>query len=700
MRHRAKEGAAVTSNDGRSDIPDDHDHDTIRGGRRPKISALTALLMLVGLSGLAIAQPVFDLLEKNAAELNPSAPSRMDILVFAVIVVVLPPLAAWLAYMVVRLLSARLGHAVLFAVVAGLGAVFGFEIVKQATSFGPKLVVVGGVLIAGGIAFGAYRFAPVRTWLACLAVAPVVFAVLFTVSKPMESLTATPRTVFTHVRIGAAHRLVMVVFDEFPARSILDGSGNIDAEIAPNLSALAGDGTWYRNTSTAAAWTQRAVPAILTGRAPLGQDAIPNAYDYPGSVFSLLESRYRVNASEGIEAICPRSACDAGSRRSLNLGTGLRGVASVARLLYRDFANPLSTFEPDLFHPIKQQALARTIAFAGSLTPRSTPTFDYLHSLLPHQPWRYYGAARSVGSGPRTVYERWPGGAAAATAEQRHILQVQTTDGLLGRVVDRLKRIGAYKDSVIVVTADHGVSFDPAFPSRRIVKGNAPSIGFVPLIIKSAGNAGGRVVDDPTSTVDILHLVAGELAITADGLPRTPPPAERDGKTTIVNGLIARAVGPGAPSATFDRSQAYRELVSARGWPIPAGSPGRFYRAGPYESHFGQQVRVTPLTNSQRSVLVSDPQAQLTPWSFLSLASARAPTSNRWLAVTVNGRIAGFARQDASVDPRFSVSLDPDSFESGTNRVAVYEASGNPLQPLYTPVALATGPVSRTAVSR
>ena len=48
----------------------------------------------------------------------------------------------------------------------------------------------------------------------------------------------------------------------------------------------------------------------------------------------------------------------------------------------------------------------------------------------------------------------------------RHLLQLQATDTLLGQILARLKRAGAYDDSLVVVTADHGVAFTKGEPSR------------------------------------------------------------------------------------------------------------------------------------------------------------------------------------------------------------------------------------------
>ena len=70
------------------------------------------------------------------------------------------------------------------------------------------------------------------------------------------------------MHIGKPNRIVMIVMDEFPLESILDGTGHVDAALFPNFAALANTSTWFRNDTTVAPYTDVAVPAILTGRLP------------------------------------------------------------------------------------------------------------------------------------------------------------------------------------------------------------------------------------------------------------------------------------------------------------------------------------------------------------------------------------------------------------------------------------------------
>jgi len=58
--------------------------------------------------------------------------------------------------------------------------------------------------------------------------------------------------------------IVMVVFDEFADTALLNAKHQIDRERNPNFAALADDSTWYRNASSVADMTPRAVPGIVS----------------------------------------------------------------------------------------------------------------------------------------------------------------------------------------------------------------------------------------------------------------------------------------------------------------------------------------------------------------------------------------------------------------------------------------------------
>ena len=102
---------------------------------------------------------------------------------------------------------------------------------------------------------------------------------------------------------------------------------------------------------------------------------------------------------------------------------------------------------------------------------------------------------------------------AAERGYQRHLLQVGYADVMIGRLLRRLKATGMYDRSLLVVTADHGLSFHAGEPfggrTRVTQAGNA----FVPLLVKTPGQKRARVVSTPAQTIDVLPTIADALGI-------------------------------------------------------------------------------------------------------------------------------------------------------------------------------------------
>ncbi len=101
--------------------------------------------------------------------------------------------------------------------------------------------------------------------------------------------------------------MVMVVFDEFPLASIIDGEGDLRSDLYPNFARLADDGTWFRNAVTVQQQTEHSIPAMLTGSVP-DPDLIPVAGQYPFNLFTALRSVYDLHVYESITQLCPRAA--------------------------------------------------------------------------------------------------------------------------------------------------------------------------------------------------------------------------------------------------------------------------------------------------------------------------------------------------------------------------------------------------------
>ena len=126
----------------------------------------------------------------------------------------------------------------------------------------------------------------------------------------------------------------------------------------------------------------------------------------------------------------------------------------------------------------------------------SQPPLLFVHSTLPHSVWRFLPDGRSypiegvenLGLSSRGwVGPQWQ----VDQGFQRHVLQVQYTDRLVGALLDKLRARGLYDDAVIVLTADHGASFLKGTPRRLVSRENVGAIAPVPFFVKLPGPARG-----------------------------------------------------------------------------------------------------------------------------------------------------------------------------------------------------------------
>jgi len=584
---------------GAAAVTDDHAASTAHPAPAPTRSrrrvAVDRLLVLAGLCGLAVAQPLLELLGKSPSTFQYRGLAGKQIAWFAVAVVVVPPVALWLVGVGADLVRRRAGTVVHLATVAALLFCVGVLFAKAISDAAGFDLGVGLAAATGGT-WAYARVAAVGLWLRLLAAANLVFLFTFCFASPASDWITTPDQVAADTEFsgvgadGQPPSVLMLVLDELPTQSILDADGAIDPVRFPNLARLAGDATWYRHSSTVSPFTQSAVPALLDGQDPHGD---PIWTDHPDNLFSLLAGSHHLIVSESLTKLCGFEVCagepvpppDAGDDAAPDAGSaaGARStewaaLAGDVRRLWVERVGPgpvaqartFDDFEEDLSRPGQtpgpttpdgstsdgsasdsngealttvpaNQALdgyfasslanqpTRLTSFVDALQPTDQPFLAFLHLVLPHQPWfsREDGARyRTPGdyTGP-DIATPWR----ARVTRQRHLLQAQYADRLVGLVLDRLQATGEYDDAVVVVAGDHGASFEPGESIRSIEDRNLDDIAYAPLLIKAPGQEDGAVDDRNVLTVDVVPTVAALLGTEptwdVDGVALTDDPA-------------------------------------------------------------------------------------------------------------------------------------------------------------------------------
>ena len=442
---------------------------------------------------------------------------------------------------------------------------------------------------------------------------PLVFALLFvTVSLVGKLVVGGGDNGPARAVVPASARvpIVMVFFDEFPMTSLLDSKGQIDRRLYPNTpswpTSPPGTGTppgSALHPLRGAGHAHRPVPDPRRRR--------PLLYRVPGQPVHLAVGVLRrAGARDRDPALpAPHLRGRGGRRRPHRLagpdpGPGRRldqdrvatadgrGPDRPVRGGHRrpGGRRPEEAGRPTFrFNQLRANQPSRFSDFLDQLRPSDQPALHFLHILLPHQPWKYLpSGARYSYPSINFGYDRKVGWttqpAPVQLGQQRHLLQVAYTDRLVGEVIQRLKDQGLYDKSLVVMTADHGISFTPDRP-------NGPSRSATPT-----SSCGCRCSSRPPPAVgqgrrpqlehvDPIPTIADILKVKVpwhvDGLSGLGPERSRTEKRFYP----ARPASRGRRPATWP----WPSAGSPTGSPGPEDGVAGLFEVGPYADLVGRR---------------------------------------------------------------------------------------------------------------
>lgn len=663
-----------------------------------------ALLELVALSGLVVAQPLLDITGRSPDFFLFHGAGAGDILVLLVLLTGMPPLTLWAVGAFTRLAGHRVRAAVHSLTVGLLLGALAVQVGKHLLPLrGTPLVLLAVAVAAGGL-YAYRRWRASAQLLRVAAVGPAVFALLFVFASPTSALVLPgARDTGGTAVAGAEHPpVVLLVLDELPLVSLLDPAGRIDEQRFPNFARLAAGSTWYRNATAVSGSTPYALPAMLTGRYPAGADA-PHYARYPDNLFTLLDGVYDIRASESISQLCPPSRCTPEQTTARGGLSGLLrdSIALLAQVLspvdtprdptagYREqtareagLADSQSSASFPTDSKFRWDALghnqpARLRTFLAGLRPTDRPTLHFLHLLLPHTPWSYLPSGMRYDPPKDLVND---GDGWVSLAYDRYDAQLRYTDRVVGELLRRLEETGLYERALVVVTADHGLSFTPGAQGRQTDQARrAPGeVLWVPTFVKEPGQTSARIDDRNWEQVDLLPTVAAHIGVSVpwriDGVSALDRPRERAEK---------RFHGEPAEPVTVSGDVFQAVLTGAA---RPALPPA------PAPELLGRPIAELPVTDGGPVTVVDaeafrnvEPSTGLVPALVCGSVPATVPDGTP-VAIALNGRIATVVRVVAPDGPgrRFCGLIRDDSlFRSGENHLELFEvASGNALRRL------------------
>jgi hypothetical protein len=680
--------------------------------------AVVRFAQLLALSGLTIAQPVLDSFAESPETFVYRRASTTDVVLFATLVTLALPTVLWLVEELAGLIGRPARSAVHLAFVAGLFGVMGWQLVERnAPDSGDALHLAGVAALgtAGTAVIVWFRWA--RGLLGLLGLSPLIVATAWLATGPVHEVAFAEGPGTAHgVAVEDPAPIVMVVLDELPTASLLDESGHVDETLFPGFARLAGDATWYRNTTTVSPTTPEAVPALLTGRYPGTVGQPPTAASHPDNMFRALQGTYELNVWELVAQLCPPDQCPA---QGGAVDRGLGALLADAADLWGDWMDEPPPSEDQEF-AIRQsdpESPRKFEEFISSLSTEDQPRLDFIHLALPHQPWRHLpsGArhdAPFLAEGLGAPNYSWKDDYFAAAGRQRHLLQLQRADGLLAQMLRRLDDLDRYDESLIVVTADHGVAFDTGEPIRGVSEGNLEQVMWVPLLVKAPGQQEGEVDDRPMQTIDVFPTIADLIGMdipwSVDGRPGSVARSEADDERRLYPWKLNEIVPPDdRDHATIDGAVGFDRLFDVP----PAGSAPRddlqLYRFGEWGSLIGEEAAAFDTgEESSLSIELQDADGDAVGRDHFRVAAGQAvvpvyvrgeiddlpPTFSSdpaELVVVVNGFVGGWGRAFSSKGVTQFFSLVPQELLAvGANDVEVFELAGTPERPVLGAVAV------------
>jgi Sulfatase len=506
-----------------------------------------------------------------------------------------------------------------------------------------------------------------------------------------------------------------VIFDEFPVHSLMAADGRVDAVRYPNFARLAGDATWYRNTASVDQDTPYAVPAILDGRLPR-QERLPVAADHPQNIFSLLAGRYELHVREDATQLCAPELCAPRSRPPL--------WKALARL----YGHDLLPDEIDAGLPEEEDAVADTRQvpreskrhryvrlhynlahdrpgrferFVDDIVGGQKPRLHLIHILLPHVPFQYLPSGRFYRATPKEALpgiDGRPGYEIPFVVEQayqRHLLQLEATDRLLGKLLDRLRAMGIYDRALVAVVADHGMSFRLGHDRRLVRRANVQDIAPVPFFLKVPGQERGRISDKPLQTIDVLPTIMDELGIRipwkVDGRSALRPARARPHRM-IVAKKFKHTYLVDTPQFERRKRAALARKVALFGW-----GADDIYRFGPRPDLIGRRAPA-----GGRTVTV-DSRTSLRPTHIAGTLPGGRLGGGRVVAVAVDGHIVATGvtfTLAGSDEEQYSAMVPERALGAGRHRIGLFVVSGDRLALAQRSPASSSASTSKRAIVR
>lgn len=661
---------------------------------------MVGIFHLFGLWGIGIAQPLFSVLAQSPEFFVAHNLGPLQVSLLAVFVVIGAPLFLTCLVGLFAVALPKLRQTLQSSAIGVLLLVGALAFLNLAADFKAFLSIPIATSVALVGAYFYWKSSEFRGFFSVLAPAAFLFPVYFLFFSPISALVlGNLRSAAVVSQIDANIPVVLVVLDELSASSLKSKNNEIDATQFPNLASLAEQAHWFPNAISAHPSTTWAVPAILTGLEPSWVDVLPPSYfGHPENLFSWLGSSYRMNVSEPVTSLCPPEFCEnAQNKKTVDAQLVLQDlyVIFAHMVVPPPYNNKLPRLdqnwkgfaEPDDFAGVfqkqgrEQQESGRIKSFenfVAAIEP-GTSTLDFVHILLPHSPYEFGNGFSHQGvklgelvDGPSLIDDEY----LVDYIQLLYLHQLSAVDALIGNLIARLKTVRKYEDALLIIAADHGVSFAPGGFRRELVVENAPDILNVPLLVKLPNQRSPVLNEQPVLNLDIVATIADVLG--------TKVPWRNEGRSIVADNYL-----PNENVILELRGTGSQLNVASISQKLNAEQPQHYSLTAPelnastvsteYDELLGTPIKDLNSVSSDLEIKSED----LAALNFVDLNSGflpilvrgsllRVPTKfeAQWIAIGLNGKIEAISPlydQSDDSEKKFRVVLPPKQIKEGRN---------------------------------
>ena len=274
---------------------------------------------------------------------------------------------------------------------------------------------------------------------------------------------------------------------------------------------------------------------------------------------------------------------------------------------------------------------------------------------------------------------------------QRHLLQLGLADRLLGELLERARRLGLFRDALVLVVADHGIGFHLGVERRTVTRENVEDLAPVPLFVKLPGQRRGRVTDEHVETIDVLPTILDVARVRTtremDGRSLLRPGGAQADRVTIFHrvGIELNTIGG---KYTFDPDDLRRRRQAAvrrkLAWFGSGRDLERLYRIGPHPELVGRATAALPRVggvaaatfHQAEELLQVDPSSGFVPGEITGEIPNGRTGGGRPIALALDGTIVAVGRtfsMEGSAAENFEMIVPEAAFRRGAMEPRVFE---------------------------